>query len=761
MESSYPHTLSGLLSHVANKFPSRRAISASGKIHLTHSELHRLVCRASSHLSSSGISPGDVVALTFPNSLEFVITFLAVIKARAVAAPLNPAYTAEEFEFYLSDSGSKLLLTDRTGHAAAQEAASKLGIPRHTGALSDTASDFTFSLTSSESESDSVTELVNDPEDVALFLHTSGTTSRPKGVPLTQLNLLSSVKNIISVYRLTESDSTVVVLPLFHVHGLIASLLGSLGSGGSVLLPAAGRFSASTFWSDMKSIGATWYTAVPTIHQILLDRHLNRPEPEYPRLRFIRSCSASLAPSIMAQLEETFKAPVLEAYAMTEACHIMCSNPVPEDGPHKPGSVGKAVGQEMAILNEKGEILPKGENGEVCVRGPNVTKGYKDAPEANQTVFMYGWFHTGDIGYLDDDGFLHLVGRIKELINRGAILDVGAGEKISPIEVDAVLIAHPDVAQAVSFGVPDDKYGEEINCAVIPREGSNLTEEDVLRFCRKNLAAFKSPKKVFITDSLPKTATGKIQRRFVAEHFLSQISTAKVPNFVTAILDVGAGEKISPIEVDAVLIAHPDVAQAVSFGVPDDKYGEEINCAVIPREGSNLTEEDVLRFCRKNLAAFKSPKKVFITDSLPKTATGKIQRRFVAEHFLSQISTAKVPNFVTAILDVGAGEKISPIEVDAVLIAHPDVAQAVSFGVPDDKYGEEINCAVIPREGSNLTEEDVLRFCRKNLAAFKSPKKVFITDSLPKTATGKIQRRFVAEHFLSQISTAKVPKFGA
>lgn len=209
---------------------------------------------------------------------------------------------------------------------------------------------------------------------------------------------------------------------------------------------------------------------------------------------------------------------------MTEATHLMCSNPLPEDGPHKPGSVGLAVGQELAILDEKGLVQPEGVNGEVCIRGPNVTKGYKNNPEANKAAFLFGWFHTGDIGVLDSDGYLSLVGRIKELINRG-------GEKISPIEVDAVLVSHPEIEQGVSFGVPDDKYGEEINCAVIPRKSASIDEEEVLRFCKKNLASFKVPKRAFITDSLPKTATGKIQRRIVAEHFLAQISTAKVPKF--------------------------------------------------------------------------------------------------------------------------------------------------------------------------------------------------------------------------------------
>ncbi|XP_077241826.1 AMP-dependent synthetase and ligase family protein [Tasmannia lanceolata] len=518
-------TLTGLLKNVAGEFPSRRALSVSGKYDLTHERLDLLIEEAASRLSGSGIGAGDVVALTFPNTPEFVIMFLAVIRARAIAVPLNSAYTAEEFEFYLSDSEAKLLLTSQEGNGSAQAAATKLNIPHATASFSNPSTPITLSLTRSESDSNSVSELgLNEPSDVALFLHTSGTTSRPKGVPLTQLNLAASVQNIISVYKLTESDSTVLVLPLFHVHGLLAGLLSSLGAGAAVTLPSSGRFSASNFWSDMLSYSATWYTAVPTIHQILLDRHVNKPEPSYPKLRFIRSCSASLAPAIMDRLESAFGAPVLEAYAMTEASHLMASNPLLEDGPHKAGSVGKPVGQEMAILDENGNVQQAHVSGEVCIRGLNVTKGYKNNPEGNKAAYQFGWFHTGDVGFFDEDGYLHLVGRIKEMINRG-------GEKISPIEVDAVLLSHLDVAQAVAFGVPDDKYGEEIHCAIIPKEGSNIDEGEVVKFCKKNLASFKVPKKVFLTDSLPKTATGKIQRRLVAEHFIAKISAAKVPKF--------------------------------------------------------------------------------------------------------------------------------------------------------------------------------------------------------------------------------------
>lgn len=519
-------SLTSLLCKAAEEFPNQRAIAVSGKYELTHSRLQATVTACAARLRAAGVGHGDVVALAFPNSIEFVVLFMAVMRARGVAAPLNAAYTAEEFEFYLGDSKSKLLLLPAEGNTAAETAAAKIGLPvakcrfsilsEGTGSAEFVSESPWFDLDLGligKGETDIEAELSSDiHDDMALFLHTSGTTSRPKGVPLTQLNLATSTLHIKETYEFSTSDATVITLPLFHVHGLVAGLLSSLISGASVVLPSTGRFSASTFWTDMRTHGATWYTAVPTIHQILLERHANKPEDQYPELRFIRSCSASLAPIVLERLESAFGAPVLEAYAMTEASHQMTSNPLPHSGGRKAGSVGKATGIELTILDENGVPQSKGCTGEVCIRGANVTKGYQNNPEANESAFQFGWFHTGDLGYLDEEGYLFLKGRIKELINRG-------GEKISPFEVDAVLLSHPFVAQAVAFAVPDEKYGEEVNAAVVPVEGVSIMEEDVISTCKKNLAAFKVPKRVFVTDSLPKTASGKIQRRVMAEHF--------------------------------------------------------------------------------------------------------------------------------------------------------------------------------------------------------------------------------------------------
>lgn len=524
-------SLTSLLCKAAEEFPNQRAIAVSGKYELTHSQLQATVIACAARLRAAGVGHGDVVALSFPNSIEFVVLFMAVIRGRGVAAPLNAAYTAEEFEFYLADSKSKLLLLPAEGNTAAETAAAKIGLPvakcrfsilsEGTGSVEFVSESPGFDLDLGligKGEADIEAELSCDiHDDLALFLHTSGTTSRPKGVPLTQLNLGASTLQIKDTYELSSSDATVITLPLFHVHGLVAGLLSSLISGASVVLPAAGRFSASSFWTDMRTYRATWYTAVPTIHQILLERHTSKPEDQYPELRFIRSCSASLAPILLERLESTFGAPVLEAYAMTEASHQMTSNPLPHNGRRKAGSVGKATGIELTILDENGVPQSQGCTGEVCIRGANVTKGYQNNPEANDSAFQFGWFHTGDLGYLDEEGSLFLKGRIKELINRG-------GEKISPFEVDAVLLSHPAVAQAVAFAVLDEKYGEEVNAAVVPADGVTVMEEDVISTCKKNLAAFKVPKRVFVTDSLPKTASGKIQRRAMAEHFGASVS---------------------------------------------------------------------------------------------------------------------------------------------------------------------------------------------------------------------------------------------
>jgi acyl-CoA synthetase (AMP-forming)/AMP-acid ligase II len=344
------------------------------------------------------------------------------------------------------------------------------------------------------------------PDDVALFLHTSGTTSKPKGVPLTHANLTASVANIASAYRLTPDDRTLLVMPLFHVHGLIGASLSTLHSGGTVIAPQ--RFSAGAFWPLARATRATWYSAVPTIHRTLLLR-ADSDAPMDSGFRFIRSCSAALAPTMLAQIEDRFQAPVLEAYGMTEAAHQIATNPLPP-ALHKAGSVGLGGQVEVAILDDGGAPSRPDREGEVAIQGPNVMRGYDRNPAANAAAFVNGWLRTGDRGKVDADGYVSLIGRIKELINRG-------GEKVSPPEIDAVLIAHPAVAEAASFGVPDDKYGEEVSAAIVLK--APVTAKELQAFCRESLADFKVPKVLYIVTELPKTATGKVQRSVLTQTF--------------------------------------------------------------------------------------------------------------------------------------------------------------------------------------------------------------------------------------------------
>jgi acyl-CoA synthetase (AMP-forming)/AMP-acid ligase II len=469
-------------------------------LQLTYAELHDRIDSLAQALRRSGIGPGDRVAIVLPNGLEFLTTFLAVTWVGATAAPLNPAFTLDEYRFYVADARASAAILG-PGAQAARDAAATLQVSAWEVQLTSGGQVRLEALSAASARAAAIG--VPRPDDVALLLHTSGTTSRPKGVPLTHHNLMTSVQTIRSCYALTAADVSLVVMPLFHVHGLLGATLSALHAGGTVVIPP--RFSAGSFCGDLTKYRVTWYSAVPTIHRSVL---LRAAEEKLPAgtLRFIRSCSAALTPELWAELEDRFGAPVVQAYGMTEAAHQIASNPLPPAA-RKRGTVGIATGLAIAIHDEKGRVLPAEARGEVVISGDNVTPGYDNNPAANAAAFVGRWLRTGDEGWLDTDGFLTLVGRIKEMINRG-------GEKISPPEVDAVLAAHPAVAEAVSFGVPDEKYGEEIHAAVVLR--AEVSEQELTAFCSDRLAQFKIPKRIYVVTDLPRTATGKPQRQQVA-----------------------------------------------------------------------------------------------------------------------------------------------------------------------------------------------------------------------------------------------------
>jgi acyl-CoA synthetase (AMP-forming)/AMP-acid ligase II len=493
-ERQSPGTLLELLDPIAGE---RTAIVLpEDGTRVSYASLREQVRDAANAFAGLGIKRGDRVAMALPNGLPAIVCFLGAAEA-GTAAPLNPGYREDEFRFYLGDTEARLLVLPEDGGEDARRASGD-DVPIVTVSVVDGR----VRLSSAERGK----AAVPSPDDLALVLHTSGSTGRPKRVPLKQSNLVTSVGNIIQTYQLTEDDVSLCVMPLFHVHGLMASLMATLASGGTVVVPA--RFNALGFWRIVREHGVTWYSAVPTMHQLLLARVGKGERVESSPLRFIRSCSASLAPETMQSMESAFGVPVLEAYGMTEASHQMASNPLPP-GDRKPGSVGAGTGVRVGIMDTNGKLLAVGEHGEVVIQGANVIDGYENNPEANAVSFTNGWFRTGDQGFLDGNGYLTLVGRLKELINRG-------GEKVSPREIDEVLLAHPAIAEAVAFGVPHRMWGEEVAAAVVLREETIASEADLLAYCRERLAEFKSPKKIHIVQAIPRTATGKLQRRIVA-----------------------------------------------------------------------------------------------------------------------------------------------------------------------------------------------------------------------------------------------------
>ncbi|PHQ70964.1 MAG: AMP-dependent synthetase [Sneathiella sp.] len=496
-------TLIELLEHGHDDAP---AIGAPGRPHLTYLGLRELASKTVAGLNNLGIGRQDRVAIVLPNGPEMASAFVT-IACGATTAPLNPNYTADEFEFYLSDLNAKALVVMEGSESTAVAAAKKLGVVVFELKVPDGAAAGVFELTGSSLGTAKLPGNAQT-EDTALILHTSGTTSRPKIVPLSHTNVCASARNIARSLNLVGEDRCLNVMPLFHIHGLIAAVLSSLQAGASVTCTPG--FNALKFFAWLDAVKPSWYTAVPTMHQAILARgERNQEIVANAGLRFARSSSASLPPQVMTALEEMWNCPVIEAYGMTEAAHQMAVNPLP---PAKriPGSVGIASGPEVAIMSQDGALLNAGETGEIVIRGDNVTKGYENNPKANAEAYTNGWFRTGDQGIMTEDGYISITGRLKEIINRG-------GEKISPREVDEVLMNHPAVEQVVTFAIPHEKLGEDVAAAVVLREDQTTTEAELKAFAAESLAAFKVPRTITFLAEIPKGATGKLQRIGMAE----------------------------------------------------------------------------------------------------------------------------------------------------------------------------------------------------------------------------------------------------
>ena len=512
-----PPAISGLFDlldrRVRDRPGARALVIASDRIPVTYGELGTLVDDVAVRLGSTGLRRGDAVGLVGANTAEFVVALLGAARAGLVIAPLDPALPQSEMSARLERLGARAILVGPSAVDAAR--VTQLPIPAW-GLRVDISAGRT-AITTLETGTGLARRVRGAAhelsDDDALVLFTSGTTDQAKMVALTHANVAASVRGICAGYELGPDDATVAVMPLFHGHGLLAALLASLASGGCVLLPERGRFSAHTFWDDMRAVAGTWFTAVPTIHQILLQRTArDYPGKDAVPLRFVRSCSAPLDTVTARAMERTFCAPVLSAYGMTETTHQATSQPLPLRGPAKQGSVGTATGVDLRVVDSEGRACPAGTVGEVWVHGPTVARGYLANPAATAHSFADGWFRTGDLGSVDEDGYLFLTGRIKNIINRG-------GEKISPEHVEAILAECSGVTEAAVFAIPDATYGERVGAAVVIAEGENVAPEEILQDSRDRLAPFEVPARLTVVAALPHTAKGALDRRAVAAQY--------------------------------------------------------------------------------------------------------------------------------------------------------------------------------------------------------------------------------------------------
>jgi acyl-CoA synthetase (AMP-forming)/AMP-acid ligase II/acyl carrier protein len=514
MSARREETIYQFLWQWAKTKPAAIALASPGHEPITYRQLLDQLDSTIESLREIGIGRNDRIAIVLPNGIEMAVLFLGVSCA-AISVPLNPSYLESEFEFYLRDSGIKALVVQSGEHSPAASVAQRLGISVIELVSSSNAAPGLFTLRASGSIS-SAPQHTLEPGSVALILHTSGTTAKPKRVPLTHRNLCASAFSIRETLALTCADRCLGVMPLFHIHGLIGGLLSTLAAGAS--FASTPNFDASRFFDWIEELKPTWYTAVPAIHEAILRSGRDRMGTiRKSRLRLIRSSSAPLSGKTRVELEKLFKVPVIEAYGMTEAAHQITSNPLPPLE-RKAGSVGVATDTRVGIMDEAGNFLAAGNGGEIVLRGPNVMRGYE---ANNDGAFTNGWFRTGDHGYLDGEGYLFITGRLKEIINRG-------GEKISPHEIDEALLEHSDVLEAVAYPISHPSLGEDIAAVVVLRNPTEASEASIRDYLVGRLAAFKIPSHMLIVDEIPKSSIGKARRANLAEIFAARLGDSFV-----------------------------------------------------------------------------------------------------------------------------------------------------------------------------------------------------------------------------------------
>lgn len=463
-------------------------------------ELKKTIDKIQLFLNNTGANYQDRIALFMENGIGYSTAFLATAGNGQIAIPVNLAYKAKELKYVIDDADVRFFLTTKKAYE------------EHKNIIDEIFSYELYSLNINElillKKIGDVGGSKTDKE-LAMILYTSGTTGNPKGVMLTHKNLLTEAANIKEAHQFSDKDIALCVLPLFHINGLVITLITPLLSGMKLIMPP--KFSASNFWKWVSDYKVTWISAVPTIYSILLSNTFNS-KLDYSSLRFARSASAPLPKSVLEEFEKLYNIPIIESFGISEGASQITSNPLP---PRKTklGSVGIAFGNRVEIADENGNILAPNNVGEIIIKGENIAVGYWNKLNETKSAFKDGWFHTGDLGYLDDEGYLYINGRKKELINR-------AGEKFSPREIDEVLYQIPEVELAASVGVPDPIYNEEVIAYIKLKDNSHIDAEKIKNYCKERLSAFKIPKEIYFTDDFPKGPSGKIQRLKFVDRYL-------------------------------------------------------------------------------------------------------------------------------------------------------------------------------------------------------------------------------------------------
>ncbi len=565
--------------------PETPAILAPRRKPLTFAQLNEIVRQTGGYLAGLGLGINDRVAVALTNGMDMACAFFAVSNI-ATFIPLNPAFSSDEFKYYLRLLKVKALLVQENTRNEAEQAAAELGITLIT--LASPGADGQF-LLSCDKQRDSFSQSAYQTghnQDIASINYTSGTTGKPKVIPRTHTNLCTTAENTARVYNLTGADRCLIITPMFRGVS-IATLLSSVISGDSAI--CAGSFEPVEFFRMLQELSPTWYLAGPAVLQSIVEyAEKNQVAARGSSLRFIRSSGAPLSAKLAERLERVFGVPAIVSYGMSEAGNIACSYLAPKG--HKAGSVGVSMGYEIGIVDEQGELLPVGASGEIAVCGPNVMSGYENDPEANKRAFVKGWFKTGDQGYMDQDGYLFITGRIKELINRG-------GEKISPYEVEKAILEHPDVLEAVVFPLPDGRFGEDVSVLVVLKTGSALSVRQLRSFLKGKTAHFKMPTSLFITDQIPKGPAGKVQRSKLYQQLANFEATIRAAGEITAPRSE-TEEKLAVIWKEILHVNEIDILDnffdlggdsllvSVLFAYIEEAWGRKIPLSIFFKEGT-------------------------------------------------------------------------------------------------------------------------------------------------------------------------------